>query len=266
MQSSVLLLQLLVATLQHADPDDSDRYMKEGDVFFSRGEMALAEGAYRRAAVGRKSALLSHNLGICLAQQGRAAEAVSSLEQAVALSPSTAALHLSLANVLVGHTAEAGSLQKALDTYETTLRLDPSNEDAKNNLLVARRRPSIDLNESRLELLQAKRTESNQHNRESTKSNQPRTLDRAVIVEPRSHPALEPVVKHVCEKLNGLPITIVHGSANSDFAHALMERITCVDQVLELNAANLDYRTYSKLFVASEFWRKLGKDSDQVGM
>ena len=92
------------------------------------------------------------------------------------------------------------------------------------------------------------------------------THTRAVIVEPRSHPALEPVVKHVCEKLNGLPITIVHGSANSDFAHALMERITCVDQVLELNAANLDYRTYSKLFVASEFWRKLGKDSDQVGM
>jgi tetratricopeptide (TPR) repeat protein len=269
MIANILLLTLwLGGTADAADQEAFNKHMQDADTFFSSGDMVSAETAYRQAAgyqdVG--DSLLSHNLGMCLAQQGRAAEAITSLEQAVALSPSSAALYLSLANVLVGQTTEATSLARAIDAYEKTLQLDPSNVGARNNLHVARSQPSINLNETLLEALQIKGRQPPDLAQSSGRGK----IDRAIIVEPRNHPALEPVIDNICSKLGetnngkGVPITLVHGSTNGDFARGIARRSPCVDQVLEINAANLDYATYSKLFVSPAFWRKVGKASDQV--
>jgi len=62
--------------------------------------------------------------------QGRSADAQKSLEELIAHAPDIARLHLSLSIVLVAQ----NNLERAREELETSLRLNPSNPDAVNNL------------------------------------------------------------------------------------------------------------------------------------
>ena len=77
---------------------------------------------------------------------------------------------------------------------------------------------------------------------------------RAVIVEPREHPALRPVLNNICTKLPDVPITVIHGTNNRKFAHEQASRIPCVTHIKEVNAPNLNSKTYSKLLTSEAFW------------
>ena len=78
-------------------------------------------------------------------------------------------------------------------------------------------------------------------------------IDRAFIVEPRKHPAFEMTVDDICKNLK-LPITIFHGETNKEFAHDIASKVECVDQIKQVNANNMDARSYSKLLITPEFW------------
>tara|TARA_Y100000389_G_C17458106_1_gene519588 strand:+ start:2166 stop:2969 length:804 start_codon:yes stop_codon:yes gene_type:complete len=89
------------------------------------------------------------------------------------------------------------------------------------------------------------------------------TSYRAVIVEPRPHKALKPVLDNICEKL-GCPITIVHGTNNKGYVLEAVKKNRCVDLLLEINAEQLDAKTYSKLFTTYEFWDKIRKNEEKL--
>lgn len=81
-------------------------------------------------------------------------------------------------------------------------------------------------------------------------------IDRAIIVEPREHPALYTVLENVCEKTK-LPITIFHGNRNKDFVRDIAQKVECVDSLKEINAEDLDGMSYSKLLMSSTFWENV---------
>ena len=86
-------------------------------------------------------------------------------------------------------------------------------------------------------------------------------VTRAVIVEPREHPALGPVLDNICSK-TGIPITVVHGTANREYAEAV--KSPCVDTLMQVNAENLSIEAYSKLLMTDTFWRSLGPDKEKI--
>jgi len=86
-------------------------------------------------------------------------------------------------------------------------------------------------------------------------------LNRAVIVEPREHIALEAVLRNIVKKMN-IPITIVHGINNKEFVENIASRIPQVDIMTEINAENLNAGTYSQLLMDLEFWENIGVDEN----
>jgi len=86
-------------------------------------------------------------------------------------------------------------------------------------------------------------------------------INRAVIVEPREHQALEIVLKNISEKIK-TPITIVHGTKNKKFVEKIIKKIPEVDIITEINAENLDAKTYSKMITNLEFWENIGVDEN----
>ena len=81
---------------------------------------------------------------------------------------------------------------------------------------------------------------------------------QAVIVEAREHEGLRPVLENMCEKLPDVPITLVHGTHNGEFARRAADGISCVVDMHQVNAVNLDAATYSKLVTSETFWDALG--------
>ena len=84
---------------------------------------------------------------------------------------------------------------------------------------------------------------------------------RGVIVEPRNHPALEPVIMNIWEKLQ-IPITLVHGTENRAYARKIADNLKFIDMLIGVNAANLNAFTYSKLLLTEEFWTTTSKKND----
>lgn len=62
---------------------------------------------------------------------------------------------------------------------------------------------------------------------------------QAVIVEAREHDGLQPVLENMCEKLPDVPITLMHGTHNTEFAHLVADDIACVKNIHEINAINI---------------------------
>lgn len=79
---------------------------------------------------------------------------------------------------------------------------------------------------------------------------------QGVIVEMRNHPSLPIVLKNFAHTFPTVPITIVFGLKNKDFVLKSLPHINV--NLLELNAENLDYGTYSKLLTSTEFWNNIG--------
>jgi hypothetical protein len=88
-------------------------------------------------------------------------------------------------------------------------------------------------------------------------------MRRAVIVEPRRHPALGPIVDNV-GRMTNLPVTIVHGTDNADLARSIAESTPQVERLIEINAANLDLVAYNNLWLAPAFWDAIGGPGDTI--
>lgn len=82
------------------------------------------------------------------------------------------------------------------------------------------------------------------------------SMARGIIVELRRHPALELVIDNVQTKLN-IPITLVHGWHNRQFANDIYNSRSFVDTLVEVNADNLDQTSYSTLLTDEGFWKSL---------
>lgn len=82
---------------------------------------------------------------------------------------------------------------------------------------------------------------------------------QGVIVEMRNHESLKLVLENFVEKLPLVPITLIHGTKNKDFVVKVASSIPNLNiKFVQLNADNLDAKTYSKLLTSANFWEKCG--------
>jgi hypothetical protein len=78
-------------------------------------------------------------------------------------------------------------------------------------------------------------------------------LYTAIIIEPRKHRALQFVLQNFLENLSDeWNIIIFHGNENDDFVKDIVTQISNerIIKLVNLNVANLTYRTYSQLFTS----------------
>lgn len=93
---------------------------------------------------------------------------------------------------------------------------------------------------------------------------EPPTVTRAVIVEPRRHPALHDVISNVCEKLQ-MPITLFHGQLNVALAKHLYKSISCLDTLVNIEVPNLDTKGYNALMMSDvRYWSKMNASDDET--
>ncbi|MFJ7203458.1 tetratricopeptide repeat protein [Streptomyces sp. NPDC098789] len=123
-------------------PDDIYAWLVRVDVLSKLGRFAEAEGAARRCIeIGPLFWGSHHCLAVVLEQSGqrsRRTEAYVAARRATELEPEAAAAHFMVG--LLAH--RLGDRATARLAYETTLRLDPENSEAHNNLATLHMRRS----------------------------------------------------------------------------------------------------------------------------
>jgi len=116
------------------DPDYAPPRMELGRLYVERGDcdraaLWLAPLLPPEAGV-ELSSRLHRLLGNCLLQQGRGREALTHLEQALALSPQSVEAHIALAQAYV----QVQRYHEAIEVYLQVLELQPDNPQAQQSL------------------------------------------------------------------------------------------------------------------------------------
>jgi protein O-GlcNAc transferase len=105
--------------------------LDEGERLLERGDFVAAEQTFRRVLLTAPDSAVAHSkLGVALAHQGRADEAIAEFTTAVAIQPTYAPAYSNLGNVY----REKGMLAEALAAYERALAIDPEYWVAHRNL------------------------------------------------------------------------------------------------------------------------------------
>ncbi|MBI3011354.1 MAG: tetratricopeptide repeat protein [Candidatus Omnitrophica bacterium] len=106
-----------------------------GWVTIRRNEVYRSEVSLLRDVIAKRptNARAHYNLGIALAEQGKAEEAGTHFVEALRLDPNYAEAHGNLGAVL----AKQGKAEEAVDHYRRALRLNPSLAEAHHNLGIA---------------------------------------------------------------------------------------------------------------------------------
>jgi tetratricopeptide (TPR) repeat protein len=113
------------------NPQDADAWNNLGLISGMEEKYDEALDQFRHAATANPNhSLATENMMRIYRFQGRAADAQKTLQELIAHAPEIADLHLALAMTLVAQ----NDLQRAREELETSVRLNPDNPDATNNL------------------------------------------------------------------------------------------------------------------------------------
>lgn len=117
----------------------------KADKFYDSGNYYLAEENYRKARENEKELKSTFNLGNAVYQQERYAEAIDHYTAAAQLAPDNTKrsdAYYNLGNALFQNAQEEQAmepLQESIDAFKEAIQLNPSNQEAKYNLLVAKK-------------------------------------------------------------------------------------------------------------------------------
>ncbi|MEC8063449.1 MAG: DUF5672 family protein [Pseudomonadota bacterium] len=82
----------------------------------------------------------------------------------------------------------------------------------------------------------------------------------AMIIEPRQHPLLEPVIRNCYEHL-GWPIILFHGTKNLEYINSSPYLVKLKDQGMlilkNLEKENLTSQEYSTIMISESFWKEI---------
>ena len=123
---------VVVAQTQH------HKSLLKADRFYEFGEYQLAEENYRKARESEKEIKSTFNLGNAVYKQDRFEEAIDHYTAATQLAPDN--IQRSNAYFNLGNASFYGQkLEEAIDSYKEAIQLNPENQEAKYNLLVAKK-------------------------------------------------------------------------------------------------------------------------------
>ena len=101
------------------------------------------------------------------------------------------------------------------------------------------------------------------HGLESFNNTTP-TLDVAVIVEPRLHPHLAPVIRNIMSNLpDSTKVQLFHGTNNLDFINQHLGKYISTGRLrlTNLGVQNLTINDYNKLLTSKTFWNSISGEN-----
>ena len=123
----------------------ANKSLAKADRFYEAGEFLLAEENYRKAREFDRDIKSTFNLGNAVYKQERYQEAIDHYSSATQLAPDNTKrsdAYFNLGNAYFKSAEEqqsVESIQQAIDSYKEAIQLNPSNQEAKYNLLVAKK-------------------------------------------------------------------------------------------------------------------------------
>lgn len=84
----------------------------------------------------------------------------------------------------------------------------------------------------------------------------PAASGTAIIVEPRRHSKLEPVMRRFMTRLPDWNFVLYHGAENGDFCRAILPRLPKLARLVDLGIpAHMSGACYSQILTSHEFWQ-----------
>lgn len=123
----------------------ANRSLLKADRYYEDGNFLLAEENYRKAREFDRDIKSTFNLGNAVYKQERYQEAIDHFTAATQLAPDNTKrsdAYFNLGNALFKSSEEQQSvdvIKESIDAYKEAVQLNPSNQEAKYNLLVAKR-------------------------------------------------------------------------------------------------------------------------------
>lgn len=136
---------IFILMISNSFGQTANQSLVKADKFYDSGNFYLAEENYRKAREFEKELKSTFNLGNAVYQQERYAEAVDHYTSAAQLAPDNTKrsdAYYNLGNALFQSAQEEQSieaLQESIDSYKEAIQLNPDNQEAKYNLLVAKK-------------------------------------------------------------------------------------------------------------------------------
>jgi tetratricopeptide (TPR) repeat protein len=127
---------VLLPEITFAQPDYP--FYRKGDKDYERGLFEDAETAYRKANEVKPKPEASYNLGNSIYEQNRLPEAISQYEKAIESAKDPALKSRAYYNKGNAH-FQNKEYDKSIEAYKNALKLMPTDEDAKKNLMLAMR-------------------------------------------------------------------------------------------------------------------------------
>lgn len=113
-------------------------WLRFGDQFYQQGTYNDAETAYRKALEEKQKPTTAYNLGNTIYHQNRMPEAIQQYQQSIETTKDPQLKAKSYYNLGNAH-YENKEFDKSIEAYKESLKLQPADEDAKKNLMLAMR-------------------------------------------------------------------------------------------------------------------------------
>lgn len=113
-------------------------WLRSGDKLLDDGSLADAETAYRKAMEANPKASTQYNLGNTIHRQQRIPEAILEYQKAIESSSDPAIQSKAYYN-LGNAQFESQQFEESIKAYKESLKLNPEDDDAKKNLMLAMR-------------------------------------------------------------------------------------------------------------------------------
>jgi len=123
--------------LPSLNAQSAHKLLRKGDKYYEVGEYGLAEQSYRKSHDKKKNSKSTFNLGNSIYNQERYEEAIQHFQSAAVAAKSdreSAGAYYNLGNSYFKNQ----QIDEAIDAYKQSLRLNPTDEAAKYNLLVSK--------------------------------------------------------------------------------------------------------------------------------
>ncbi len=166
--SSLSILLFMCSSLM---AQEAHKALRQGDSYYTSGDYAIAEEAYRKAVEKESTLKTQYNLGNTLYQQQRLEEAVSQYEAASQKSGTNlekANAYYNLGNSLVN----SQEFEKAAEAYKQSIMLNPDDEDARRNLYLSK------LMEQKQQEQQQEQEQENNEQQDQQDQNQEQSQDQ----------------------------------------------------------------------------------------
>lgn len=146
-------------------------HLREGDNVYSDGRYPDAETAYRKALAEKQKGSTSYNLANSMFLQNRIPEAIMEYQKAIETTEDPSIKSQAFYNMGNAY-FQNNEYQQSIQAYKEALKINPADEDAKKNLMLAMRQLKQEQQQQQNEQQQEEQQQQEQQQKEQQQKEQ----------------------------------------------------------------------------------------------